>query len=355
MSINMEQDIALSLDNIAIAYQRNRVIENLSLQVAKDEIVCLLGESGSGKTTVLKAIAGLLTIDAGCITLGKQEVSSVKTHVLPENRKISMIFQDFALFPHLSVLENVCFGIDGKAQAVKEQGQALLSLVKMSAFEQAYPNELSGGQQQRIAIARALGTEPDILLLDEPFTNVDHHLREQLMLDMRDILKKQGTAAVFVTHSREEAFTFADTMAFMQAGKIVQHDTAENLYFQPATPRLAESLGDGSWLTVTVLDDMTTQSPLLGPIVSTNKIEMAAGATLKQFIRPNQMALVADDRGPGIIKTHIFSGDNRYYLVEMGNELLKVACNSLESWALGQMVSISVTPHQAILFEQSNR
>ena len=149
----------------------------LSLRIADNEIMCLLGQSGSGKTTALKAIAGLLPLLHGEIRLNGEVLSSAKHCVMPEQRGISIIFQDFALFPHITVLENVCFGIKASAQVANEKAKALLALVKMSDYGPVYPSELSGGQQQRVAIARALATDPKVLLLDEPFSNVDHHLK----------------------------------------------------------------------------------------------------------------------------------------------------------------------------------
>lgn len=250
------------------------------------------------------------------------------------------------------MIENVCFGIKANKQQAHQQGLELLDLVKMTRFENRFPNELSGGQQQRVAIARALAAQPDILLLDEPFTNVDHHLREQLMLEMRQILKQQGTAAVFVTHSRQEAFTFADTLAFMQAGKIVQQGDAEALYFQPATPLLAESLGEGNWLSVEVIDPSATRSDKLGVIPSLSTLSFMQGQQLRQFIRPHQLFLQADDNGLGTIVNKIFNGDSRYYLVDIGDQqILKIGCNSIENRPIGSKVAIEIKPHQAILFE----
>lgn len=345
------QKIALKVDRISVAYQQKKVLDQLSLMIGENEIVCLLGQSGSGKTTVLKSIAGLLPLQHGQISLNDVRLSSLSENIKPELRDMSIIFQDFALFPHLTVLDNVCFGIKDTGKIAKEKGKSLLSMVKMADFITAFPSELSGGQQQRVAIARALATDPKLLLLDEPFSNVDHHLREQLMLDIRAVLKQRNTPAVFVTHSKEEAFTFADTLAFMESGQIVQQGIAEALYFQPHTASLAESMGEGNWVPVTITGESTTANLSLGIMSMPLPHHQAISTKMRQFIRPNQLVLATDSLGEAEVIEQVFNGESRIYFVRLAELVLRISATSFEHIAVGTKVTVTVLPHQAILFD----
>ena len=349
--MNESTNVALNVDEISIQYDTKKVLDKLSLQVSNNEIMCLLGQSGSGKTTVLKAIAGILPLEHGSISLDGQLISSTEALVSPDKRGMGIIFQDYALFPHMSVLDNICFGIKGDKKQAKDTAETLLKLVKMQGYDNAYPHELSGGQQQRVAIARALAIQPKLLLLDEPFSNVDYHLRQQLMADIRHILKQRKVSAIFVTHSKEEAFAFADKLAFMEEGKIVQTGRAESLYYQPQSTALAESMGKGNWLDVVVVDQHCTKSADLGEIISTQAHDFETGQQLKQFIRPNQISLEVDEAGQGTITDQIFTGDTRLHTVAIGESTLIVNQSSTKMLAVGSQVSVAVSAHPAILFE----
>ena len=349
--MNETINVALNVDEISIQYDTKKVLDKLSLQVSDNEIMCLLGQSGSGKTTVLKAIAGILPLEHGSISLDEQLISSTEALVSPDKRGMGIIFQDYALFPHLSVLDNICFGIKGDKKQAQNTAETLLKLVKMQGYGIAYPHELSGGQQQRVAIARALAIQPKLLLLDEPFSNVDYHLRQQLMADIRHILKQRNVSAIFVTHSKEEAFAFADKLAFMEEGKIVQTGSAESLYYQPQTTALAESMGKGNWLDVEVVDQHCTRSVDLGEIISTQAHDFETGQKVKQFIRPNQISLEADGAGLGTITDQIFTGDTRLHKVEIGESILMVNQSSTKKFTVDTPVTVTVSAHPAILFK----
>ena len=230
----------LELDRISLAYDTPQglrsIVEDLSLALPAGHIGCLLGQSGCGKTTILRAIAGFEPVRAGHIALDGKTISSSTTQVAPEQRHVGMMFQDYALFPHLTAAQNVAFGLrklmnkTERAARVKE----MLDLVGLSASADSYPHEMSGGQQQRVALARALAPSPDLLLLDEPFSNLDVDTRERLAFEVRDILKSTGHTAILVTHNQAEAFAIADRIGVMNNGQVMQWDTPYNLHHHPA-------------------------------------------------------------------------------------------------------------------------
>ncbi|AHV93801.1 ABC transporter ATP-binding protein [Bordetella holmesii] len=230
----------LQLEHIALGYDTpqgiKRVVDDLSLSLAADQIGCLLGESGCGKTTVLRAIAGFEPLRAGRILLDGRVLSAPGEQVVPERRNVGMMFQDYALFPHLTVSQNVAFGLrrlpkDRQRIRIGE----MLELVGLAHAAQSYPHEISGGQQQRVALARALAPSPGLLLLDEPFSNLDVDTRERLAFEVREILKATGHTAILVTHNQAEAFAIADRIGIMDKGRIAQWDTPYNLHHAPAS------------------------------------------------------------------------------------------------------------------------
>ncbi len=229
----------LELDSLSLAYDtpegRRDVVQNFSLNLEQGHIGCLLGASGCGKTTILRAVAGFEPLRAGAIRLGGAVLSSPDHMVEPENRNVGMMFQDYALFPHLTVEKNIAFGLRKLDKAMRAKRVAeLLHLVGLEKSEKRYPHELSGGQQQRVALARALAPEPELLLLDEPFSNLDVDMRERLAFEVREILKKTGHTALLVTHNQAEAFAIADRIGVMKDGVMMQWDTPHGLHHHPA-------------------------------------------------------------------------------------------------------------------------
>ncbi|WP_448250920.1 ABC transporter ATP-binding protein [Ottowia oryzae] len=217
-----------------------------TLGLRAGDIGVLIGPSGCGKTTLLRAVAGLERVSAGEIRLGDEVVSSARVHVAPERRRIGMVFQDYALFPHLDVAHNVGFGLKHTAAAERRARVAeVLALVDLTGSEKRFPHELSGGQQQRVALARAMAPSPRLLLLDEPFSNLDVDLRERLAHELRGILKAAGATALFVTHDQLEAFAIGDQIGVMQQGRLHQWDDAYSLYHRPATRFVADFIGHG--------------------------------------------------------------------------------------------------------------
>jgi iron(III) transport system ATP-binding protein len=241
--------IQLQLDSVSVDYGSHRVVSDLSFRLARGAIGCLLGPSGCGKTTVLRAVAGFERVAAGEIRLGGEVVSAGRTHVPPELRRIGMVFQEHALFPHLAVAENVGFGLRELPAAERARRVAeLLATVGLERLGAQYPHELSGGQQQRVALARALAPRPSLLLLDEPFSSLDVDLRERLSIEVRGVLKRFGTTAVVVTHDQREAFAMADEVGVMHEGRIAQWDRPYDLYHRPASQFVADFVGEGVFL-----------------------------------------------------------------------------------------------------------
>ena len=245
----------LEVQDLRHAYGAQEVVRGVSFQLPRGAIGCLLGPSGCGKTTVLRCIAGFEYLTAGEVRLGGATVSSPGTHVPTEERQVGMVFQDHALFPHLTVGDNVAFGLRGASkQEQRARVAELLAVVGLQGQAQRFPHQLSGGQQQRVALARALAPKPRLLLLDEPFSNLDVDLRERLALEVREILKAQGITAILVTHDQNEAFAIADEIGVMHEGRIQQWDSPYNLYHRPANRFVADFVGQGVFLPGTVLD-----------------------------------------------------------------------------------------------------
>ncbi len=241
-------------------------VHSVSLSLRAGDIGVLIGPSGCGKTTLLRAVAGLEPASGGQITLSKTVVSAPQTHVPAEQRRIGMVFQDYALFPHMNVERNIAFGIQHlPASQRKARVIEVLELVGLAGAERSFPHELSGGQQQRVALARALAPSPQLLLLDEPFSNLDVDLRERLALEVRAILKSAGATALFVTHDQMEAFAIGDTIGVMDQGTLHQWDDAYTLYHRPATRFVADFIGHGVFAPATILENagrIVVQTPL---------------------------------------------------------------------------------------------
>ncbi|EPN8461737.1 MULTISPECIES: ABC transporter ATP-binding protein [Vibrio] len=339
---------ALSIRNLTCQYDQQTILESLSLHVEPGQIVCLLGASGCGKTTLLKAIAGLLPLSAGEMCLNGVTIDNGQHWLPPEQRNIGMIFQDYALFPHLTVADNVGFGLKGLSQQEKQHRVAeMLDLVHLSAFAQRYPHQLSGGQQQRVAIARSLAYKPDLLLLDEPFSNIDTQVRHELIGEIRKLFKAQGVTAIFVTHSREEAFAFADKMAVMNHGVIEQYGTASELYYQPSSKFVADFLGGGSYLPATRLSESEFETQL-GVVEAQAQQPIELNARCELLLRPQHIQISAAEKSSIHILEQQFMGDHCRYVIESnGSQLL---ASSSQALSVGQSVSVKVDTQGILAF-----
>ncbi len=363
MSAIPDSPAHLSIDAIRVGYQfgsaMQEIVHSLSFSLQRGQIGCLLGQSGCGKTTVLRAIAGFESLTSGKITLGGKELSSAHHTAVPETRQVGVVFQDYALFPHLSVADNLAFGL---RRLPSEQRQArvakLLTLVGLTTQEKKFPHELSGGQQQRVALARALAPQPDLLLLDEPFSNLDVDLRERLATEVRDILKEIGTTAVLVTHDQHEAFAIADQIGVMQNGAIVQWDNAYNLYHRPTTRFVADFIGLGVFMNGTI--DTVQQNvnielgalPLCHGMESCNPNEQGQVDVL---LRADDV--VHDDSSPlqAEVVRKAFRGAEFLYTLKLasGQQVLALV-PSHHDHALGERIGIRLEADHVVTFPKIN-
>ena len=347
---------ALKIENLSCSYQKTAVLEALDLTLNDNEIVCLLGESGCGKTTLLRAVAGLQTELTGKISIRQKVLNDEKTYTPPEQRKIGLIFQDYALFPHLNVFDNVAFSLTNKLSKTEKQQRvdSVLSLVQLSDMSKRFPHQLSGGQQQRIAIARALAYQPELMLLDEPFSNLDQHVRFQLINEIRQLFKQHQMSALFVTHSKEEGFAFADRIALMQAGKIVQIDTAQKLYRQPNSAYVADFMGQSNYIGVTVVDKFSYQG-CFGLLGSNSVIEHSIGKQLRLLLRPEHINIVPDLNGLAMVKQVDFQGALQQITVQFNQQIFIVKhsnhCNDCLQFEVGDKVTLTVLNHDFVTFE----
>ena len=300
---------AVRLTRLRRHYGEIAAVDGVDLEVRQGEMLTVLGPSGCGKTTMLRLVAGLERPDAGTIEIGGRRVAGRGGSVPPERRRVGMVFQDFALFPHLSVRENVAYGLRGDPDAAVRVAE-LLELVDLPDAANRMPHELSGGMQQRVAIARALAPRPAVVLLDEPFSNLDAALRTQLRGDVREILRAAGTAAIFVTHDQDEALTLADRTAVMVRGRIEQCATPETVYGEPATPFVATFVGIANLVHADCRDGVGRTA--LGPVTLVGRERRLEGRALA-VIRPEHLDLDeapdgAADRGAWRVVRRRFAG-----------------------------------------------
>jgi iron(III) transport system ATP-binding protein len=323
----------IRLDGVTKRFGEVVAVDEASLCVDRGEVVALLGPSGCGKTTLLRLVAGFERPDAGVVTVAGRHVASAGEWVPPERRRVGMVFQDYALFPHLTVAENVGFGLPRHSRRARVP--ELLAIVGLERLGRRYPHELSGGQQQRVALARALAPSPELVLLDEPWSNVDPFLRETMRSEVVEIVRPLGVTVVLVTHDREEAFSLADRIALMRDGSVVQEGTSEELYYAPVSRWAAEFVGAAN-----VLSGERAQ----GLLRATFESVPANGAAreVQVLIRPELLELAPDPDGPGEVVAREFRGHDVFYRVLLEGVELVAQRPSNEVVPLGSRVTVKL-------------
>ncbi|WOX06241.1 ABC transporter ATP-binding protein [Microbulbifer pacificus] len=324
----------LKVSNLSVHYGTTAVVKNLNLALAEDEVLMLVGPTGCGKTTILQALAGLIPISEGEIALGNW-CASAKKPVPPEKRNVGMVFQDFALFPHLTVEQNVCFRLTNTALA-----DHWLNLLGLDKFRHAKPARLSGGQKQRVALARTLAHEPAFVLLDEPLSNLDAALKDNLRWEIREALKAAGVPAIWVTHDQEEALSVGDRVGILNGGVLEQLDTPEMCFAEPASRFVAGFLGEASFLPGELHGHQV--STVLGPAPAI-PIDAAEGE-VDLLLRPDDLSLVPSAIGNGVIDWVRYEGCSRLYAVTVeGGAQLRVRTSHEVHGKPGDRVQMAIT------------
>src|SRR5882757_6134257 len=320
----------LELQGLTKRYGAQAVVKDVSLSVEKGQLVCLLGPSGCGKTTTLRMIAGFIEPDAGEIRAAGKTISSPVAVVPPERRNMSMIFQSYAVWPHMTVRQNVAYGLKMKSVPQAERDartDAMLKATKLYGEAQRYPSELSGGQQQRVALARALAPNPDILLLDEPLSNLDANLRGDMRFEIRRLHDEFRTTSIYVTHDQVEAMTMADRIVVMNAGRIEQIGTPEDVYERPSSEFVARFIGASNVLKARHLGGNTIE--ISGHSLHIGQGAFAgAGKEMSLCVKTHDLELLPEQGNrnnnslPGVVRSQAYLGSHREYVVDVGQDIL---------------------------------
>jgi iron(III) transport system ATP-binding protein len=334
-------ETALLCQKVSKFYGNQAAVSDLTLALPAGEFWALLGPSGCGKTTSLRLIAGLETPDSGQIVLHQQVVADSTHWIPPHQRQVGLVFQNYALFPHMDVAHNIGYGLSGTWRSKQARIREVLALVDLAGLEKRYPHELSGGQQQRVALARALAPSPRLLLLDEPFSNLDTNLRVQVREEVRRIVKATGIATILVTHDQTEAFSLADQVSIMLAGHIQQTAMPADIYHRPVSIEVARFVGEaiflpakaeGTWAECGLLGRVELQTPLSGPV--------------QILFRPEQVKIVAcaPSAGQGVISRITYLGHETLLTLSLPDGTLLLTRGGYDSvFQRGQAVQIEVT------------
>ncbi len=337
---------ALSFSDLTFRYDSVVAVREVSLSLAQGEVLCLLGPSGCGKSTLLRLAAGLERVQQGTIALSGEVVAGQGTEVPPEQRRVGLVFQDYALFPHLSAIDNVAFGLAHKPRPERRAlALAALERVGLAAAADAFPHTLSGGQQQRVALARALAPEPRVMLMDEPFSGLDARLRMQVREDTLAVLRRAGTASVIVTHDPEEAMAMADRIAVMREGRVLQVAAPGTLFLQPADAFVAGFFGDLEQLVGQVRAGVAETA--LGPVPAPGQ---ADGTSVTVHIRESAIRLDPAGVPADVLSVRTLGADCRVRLrIGEGSEVT-ARLTGPRAPAVGSRVTVGLDPDQAFVF-----
>ena len=345
----------LKLTNVSIAYADKTVVTDISIAISRGEIGCLLGPSGGGKSTLLRAIAGFEPVSEGSITLEDQLLSNQSTTIAPEKRNIGMVFQDISLFPHLSIEQNIAFGIKHLSPKVRHARiEQLLALIDLSDYAKRYPHQLSGGQQQRVALARALAPKPNLLLLDEPFSGLDAKLRESLVPQVKAILQQEQVCALMVSHDQAEAFAIADKIAIMENGRIHQWDTAYNSYHQPASKFVASFIGESKFMAGVTSCAHCIETPL-GKLENNSPHGFAAGTAVDVLVRIEDVISAPDAVHTGTVIEKDFHGGYYRYELELADKstlFYRTNAKQLQQYQIGAVVPLQLCIESLVIFDR---
>ena len=351
----------LILDAVSQSYGTRPIIADLSFTLPEGAIGCLLGPSGCGKTTALRCISGFEPIQSGEIRIDGEVVSRPDWMLAAEKRRVGMVFQDYALFPHLTVAGNVGFGLhDGTKAARRTRIEELLELVGLAGHADEYPHQLSGGQQQRVALARALAPRPRLILMDEPFSNLDVELRERLSIEVRDILRREATTALIVTHDQNEAFALADWVGVMHQGRIQQWDTPYKLYHEPTNRFVADFVGQGALVAGEVINDHQVKIEL-GVLNGHIPVECDASGcdacvrncTVDVLLRPDDIIHDDDSLMLAEVENKAFRGAEFLYTLKLpsGQRVLSLV-PSHHNHTIGEKIGIKIAVDHVIAFRR---
>ncbi|MDA0738895.1 MAG: ABC transporter ATP-binding protein [Nitrospirae bacterium] len=347
-----DKPIVLELKKITCSYDSGKpAVHEISFTANKGDIICLLGPSGCGKTTTLRAIAGFESVIEGTVLLDGNPVADETLHVPPEERRVGMVFQDYALFPHLCVNDNVSFGLchlssDDRRHRVEE----MLALTGLSELGQRYPHELSGGQQQRVALARALAPQPVLLLLDEPFSNLDPDMTYKMRGELHQLLKNTQTTAILVTHDHEEAFTMADKVAVLHQGRLEQFASPETIYHLPASRFVAEFVGQADFIPGEIQNQVVTTEIGKLPIPK----DYQGHHKVLVMIRPDDIELCINATQGAKIETRQFRGSENLYGIRLpSGHLIHSSAPSTQCHKLNTPVEVKIIATHTVLFEQT--
>lgn len=333
--------MSLRVESIWFAFPGTAaVLDGLSLTVAAGSIMSLLGPSGCGKTTLLRVVAGLDPPDSGTVSIGDRQLTGAGVDVPPEKRGVGMVFQDWALFPHLDVASNIAFGLPKDQRRNPMAVAPTLELVGLEGLGSRMPDQLSGGQQQRVALGRALAQEPDVLLMDEPFSNLDASLRARVRSDVHKLLGEIGITTVMVTHDRDEAFVLGDSVALMRDGAIVQQGTPPEVYRSPIDAWCARFVGDVNLLSG-IASGITAGTPV-GPV----SLATGQSGPVEVIVRPEDLTVHADsgvdDAARGVVSLVEYHGPRTHYLVEVNDVVVRVESAGPPVYSVGDEVEVGI-------------